>query len=83
MKRLNYEIQYILAILKEKEKSIENVFIDNIDLVAGKFYNIYSNINEVVVKQRVIDTREDYLKTTRRAIRLEKFFVYSISFTFK
>ena len=84
IKQLKHEIQIVSAMLKEKSKTIGFVFIDDTDLTAEKLYPAQNEIEEVANDmQEAIDTWEGCLKTTGRAIRPDKSFVYQISFYFE
>ena len=84
MKRLRYEIQLIIAIQKEKARTIGFIFVNDTNLVARKLYYSINNIDGIFEDiQWVIDTWEGYLAATRGVIRSKKLFVYLVAFKFK
>ena len=47
MKRLRYEIQLIIAIQKEKARTIGFIFVNDTNLVARKLYYSINNIDGI------------------------------------
>ena len=81
IKQRGYEIIFISDISNERSKIMDYVLVDNMDLAGRKLFDTIHNIDEVASNiQDAINTWKGLLKTTGRAIRLDKSFIYSISF---
>ena len=48
IKRLKHKLALIAAITKEKASFMDYVFIDNIDLIAGRLYSMRYEIDNVL-----------------------------------
>ena len=83
IKQLKYKLTLIFTITKEKALFMGYVFVDDIDLIAGRLYAIVHEIDNVLQDiQRAIDAWEGSIKTIEREIRPDKLFVYPILFRF-
>ena len=84
MKNRGKGIKFSTAISREQGGMIGFIFVDNIDLSKGNLNDSNCTIEKVCIwAQEAIDIWEGYLKTTGRAIRPDKSFVYLISFYFQ
>ena len=48
-KRLKYELTLMAAITKEKALFIGYIFVDDIDLIAGRLYSLRHEIDDILL----------------------------------